>query len=147
MGTIAAALAILGMGAFHIALANCADVPSDAPKFMRSHQVHHFNGDPPSTVEDELVIWQPADGGNCFLLTTVGPNYHQCELAGQASLVESNKLEYKQGNCTITLQRAPATVDVTVSPGWQRMGEGGTCAKTSCGMYGGISSGTFRARR
>jgi hypothetical protein len=147
MRAIVAAFAIVGTGAFHIALANCADAPSDAPRFVRSHQVHHFNGDPPSTVEDELVIWGSTDGGNCFLLKTVGPNYHQCELAARASLVEASKLEYKQGNCTIKLQRAAATVDVTVSPGWQRMGEGGTCAKTGCGMYGGISSGTFRALR
>ena len=147
MRAIATALAILSMGLSGIALSNCADVPNDAAKFVRSHKVHHFNGDPPSIVEDELTIWQRADGGSCFLLTTVGPNYHQCEVAGQASLACPNKLQYKEGTFTITLERAARTVGVAVSPGWQRMGEGGTCAKTSCGMYGSISSGTFRAKR
>ena len=147
MCTIATALAILGIGVSGVALADCADVPNDAAKFVRSHKVHHFNGDPPSIVEDELAIWQRTDGGTCFLLTTVGPNYHQCEVAGQASLTAPNKLQYREGNCTITLERAARTVGVAVSPGWQRMGEGGTCVKTNCGMYGGISSGTFQAKR
>ena len=147
MRTVVSVLAILGIGVSDIVLANCADVPDDAAKFSRHHQVHHFNGGPSSTVEDELTMWRQADGENCFLLKTVGPNYHQCEVAGQVSPVESNKLQYKRGRCTITLQSAARTVELAVWPGWQRIGDGGTCAKTSCGLYGGISSGTFRARR
>jgi hypothetical protein len=129
------------------ALADCADVASEVRQFVRSHQAHHFNGEPPSLVDDELTIWQAKSGVDCFRLTTVGPNYHECEVTGFATPVPGEGSEFRDANCTIMFEKTAETVKVTVSPGWERLGRGGTCTRKRCGMFGEVESGTFRHRR
>ena len=147
MRTIVTALMLLGLGVSGGAAADCGDAPKGAQTFVRSHRVHNFNGEPPSNVDDELAIWQKQDGGNCVQLTTVGPNGHECDVLGSAFRIGRNKMEFRDASCTITFQKSGGTIAITVSLGWERLGRGGTCTKNRCGMYGEVTSGTFRAKR
>ena len=148
MRVIAAGLTILAIGASaHASAAECGAAPNTAELFVRSHKVHHFNGEPPSLVQDQLALWKTKDGASCFLLTTIGPNHHQCEVLSTASVIAENRLEYRQGNCLLTFEKGTQGIKLTASPGWERMGRGGVCTKTNCGMYGEVESGAFRAKR
>ena len=147
MRAIAIALTTIFIAAHGNVLADCGDVPEGAETFVRDHKVYHFNGDPPSRVQDELALWKTKIGSTCFLLRTIGPNYHQCEVSSVVSAVRGNELEFKKGSCTLTFQKGARDVKLIASPGWERIGRGGVCPKNSCGMYGEIESGTFRAKR
>ena len=129
------------------AFANCELVPHQAETYVREHKAYHFNGDPPSVVEDELALWKAENGDSCFSLRTIGANYHECEVFGTASALGRNNFEFKNGTCTLAFERRGASVKVIASPGWERIGRGGVCPKNSCGMFGEIESGTFRATR
>lgn len=69
-----------------MALAACEVAPpNDQTKiYLRSHQTHHFNGEEPTDVVDELKIWDAEKVNACFLLNTIGPNNHECDVSGKA---------------------------------------------------------------
>jgi hypothetical protein len=140
MRAIAIALVLFGADAS----IPCAEPPDNAKTFVRYHTVQHFNGDPPSRVSDDLRLWRDRADGTCFRLRTVGPNGHECEVVNEARDAGRGALEFKDGACTLTFQRRGSAMKMIASPGWERVGRGGTCTKSWCGLYGAIESGTFR---
>jgi hypothetical protein len=146
--SIVLVFAITALSGYGHAFAGCADVPpASAQNFIRSHKVFHFNGEPPSRVQDELAVWETTAGTSCFLLNTLGPNYHECNVLKEASTIRANETEFKEDNCTLTFQKKGHIVKLIASHGWERMGRGGTCSQNYCGMYGEIESGTFREKK
>ena len=144
MGVVLAILCITAQGD---PAASCTDLPEGLENSIRYHKVYHFNGDPPSREQDELSLWKTKSGTTCFLLNTIGANYHRCEISDTASVIGPNTLEFRKGTCKLTFHRAaPGTVKLVASRGWERFGRGGTCPKGHCGMYGEVESGTFRER-
>jgi hypothetical protein len=148
MRPITVVLSILTIAGYGHAFAGCADVPpATAQSFIRSHKVFHFNGEPPSRAQDELAVWETTAGTSCFLLNTLGPNYHECKALKEASTIRKNETVFKDGSCTLTFQKKGRIVKLIASHGWERMGRGGTCSQNYCGMYGEIESGTFREKK
>jgi len=129
------------------AFAECAETPpAQAKAFIRFHKVYHFNGEAPSRVSDELSIWNEENGGVCFVLSTTGPNYHECGVSGVALPQPRGQLLFKDGNCTLTFQVGAHSAKLTTSLGWERMGRNGTCTAHRCGMFGEVESGVFQAK-
>ena len=131
------------------AVAECDDLPSEgvlsgSERFSRAHEVGHFNGESPSVVQDELAFWKEKSGTTCFYLRTVGPNRHECEVIGALKETKRSQFKFENGRCSLTFQRSGTSINLTTSPGWERLGRGGVCTKDYCGLYGEVESGTFR---
>lgn len=117
-------------------------VPNVARRFHREHFLHHFNGDPPSTETDELALWEAPGGLRYFLLSTVGSNYHGCDVKGRLETVGSRELVFSNSGCKLSFREKENGVQLVVSEGWERLG---ACPKLfQCGMFGVVQSGTFR---
>ena len=118
------------------------EVPSAARRFHREHLLHHFNGDPPNTGTDELALWEGPGGLRYFLLSTIGPNYHGCDVKGHLETAGSGELVFTKSGCKLSLREKEDRVELVVSEGWERLG---ACPKLfQCGMFGVVQSGKFR---
>jgi hypothetical protein len=139
---------MIALSSAQSASAECNEVLEKAREFVRQHTVHHFSGDAPSQVEDTLALWETPTGTRRFSLCTVGPNYHTCFVEGSLESLPSDELLFELGNCKLTLKQNGDSFVLTVSPGWERVGEGGVCPRqVSCGAFGLVESGKFTPRQ
>jgi hypothetical protein len=62
--------------------------------------------------------------------------------------VPSGELLFELRSCKLKLQQNGNSFVLTVSRGWERVGEGGVCPKqVSCGAFGSVESGEFTPRQ
>lgn len=138
----ALALIIALMFGFAYAMADDSwEAPTHARRFEHEHLLHHFNGDSPSTGTDELALWEAPGGVRHFLLSTIGPNYHTCDVQGPLQTAGPGELVFSKDGCKLSFRESQDGVELVVSEGWERLG---ACPKLfECGMFGVVLSGTF----
>lgn len=136
---------LLTLMAQQTVLADClSQPPSGEPQYVRKHKVYNFNGEPPSWLEDTLVLWKSNAGETCFALDTWGSNGHECGAQGVLDQISERNYRFNAGTCSINLALKGPSIDLVVAGTWRRSGAGGTCPpRFQCGMFGSVESGRF----
>jgi hypothetical protein len=123
------------------------DAPAGALTFVHRHMVHNFNADPPDWMEDELKLWHSEAGDFCFVLSTLGPNGHQCGADGALEALGKERFRFSADVCSIEFSIQRSFIDLLVTDDWRRRGAGGVCPQRfECGMFGAVQSGRFLAQ-